>query len=55
MRYLSIKLDVFMPMLPGETQQQAEDRLVDLINEGGDALVGWDAENSIVEEEEDDD
>lgn len=55
MRYLSIKLDVFLPMLPGETKQEAEDRLVDLINEGGDALVCWDAGNSIVEEDEDDD
>ena len=38
-RYLNIKLDVFMSMLPGETKEQAEDRLVDLINDDGDALV----------------
>ena len=53
-RYLSIKLDVYMPMFPGETKKQAEDRLVEMFKDDIDALVSWDAENSVVEEDETD-
>ena len=40
-RFLYLKPSLYMPMLPGETKEQAEDRMLELLDSVGIEAVGW--------------
>ena len=41
MKALSIKMSICIPMLDGETKEQAEDRLIERIDPDGGAVISW--------------
>lgn len=41
MKAMRIKMTICIPMLDGETIEQAEDRLIERIDPDGDAIMSW--------------
>ena len=41
MKAMRIKMTICFPMLDGETKEQAEDRLIERIDQDGNAIMSW--------------
>lgn len=41
MKAMRIKMTICLPMLDGETKEQAEDRLIERIDQDGEAIMSW--------------
>ena len=53
MKALRIKMTICFPMLDGETKEQAEDRLIERIDPGGEAIMSWyESEVEVYDDEE---
>ena len=53
MMYLRMRGDIVLKMRDGETREEAEDRLIDLIDklrDDGVLLVGWTGDTEVVED-----
>ena len=41
MKMMRIKMTICFPMLDGETKEQAEDRLIERIDQDGNVIMSW--------------
>ena len=54
-RVLKIKPTMFMRLKPGETKEDAEDRLLSTLEDVGIDIIGWNDDDETIDEWEDDD